>query len=171
MCCLITRKLYRNTLVLRRFAEEREEDLKLLNGPEGVGGPAKMLVPKAVDADDSDGDAGASDSSDSDDDEDEEAELLAELERIKKERAEEAARKAAVDAEADAARQQAELLRGNPLLEEKLAVRMGQRQGDMHCASNILFCFAFMPSLSQCAGLWRTQRVHSEEEMGRRRSI
>jgi hypothetical protein len=54
---------------------------------------------------------------------DDEAELLAELERIKKERAEEAARKAAEAAAKADAEQQAELLRGNPLLQEKLAAQ------------------------------------------------
>lgn len=49
-------------------AEERENDLSLLSGPEGAtAGPAKMLVPKAIDADDLDDDD--DDSSDSDDDE------------------------------------------------------------------------------------------------------
>lgn len=55
---------------------------------------------------------------------DDEAELLAELARIKAERAEEAARKAAAEAAAAESVNQAELLRGNPLLKEKLQVRV-----------------------------------------------
>ncbi|PRW34012.1 Xylulokinase [Chlorella sorokiniana] len=109
------------------FEEEREEDLRLLEsaaaaaGDGGGGGAPRTLVPKAVDADDED-DADDSDSSD-DDDEDDEAELLAELERIKRERAEEAARKAAEAAARAEAEEQAELVRGNPLLQEKLAAQ------------------------------------------------
>ena len=58
---------------------------------------------------------------------DEEAELLAELERIKRERAEEAGRKAAADAAAAAAAEAAELARGNPLLQERLALQVRRR--------------------------------------------
>ena len=47
---------------------------------------------------------------------DEEAELLAELERIKKERAAEAARKAAEEAASAEASAKDELIRGNPLI-------------------------------------------------------
>ena len=47
---------------------------------------------------------------------DEEAELLAELERIKKERAAEAARKAAEEAASEEASAKDELIRGNPLI-------------------------------------------------------
>lgn len=54
--------------------------------------------------------------------EDEEAELLAELARIKAERAEEAARKAAEEAAKVSAVEEAALLGGNPLLKEKLQV-------------------------------------------------
>lgn len=110
------------------FEEEREEDLRLLESAAaaagdggGGGGAPRTLVPKAVDADDED-DADDSDSSD-DDDEDDEAELLAELERIKRERAEEAARKAAEAAARAEVEEQAELVRGNPLLQEKLAAQ------------------------------------------------
>lgn len=113
------------------FEEEREEDLRLLEtagAPRagGLGGGSgvqqhRTLVPKAADADDED-DADDSDGS-SDDEDDDEAELLAELDRIKQERAEEAARKAAVAASAAEKEQQAELVRGNPLLQEKLAAQ------------------------------------------------
>jgi hypothetical protein len=59
---------------------------------------------------------------------DDEAELLAELERIKRERAEEAAKAAAEAAAKRSAEEQAELIRGNPLLQEKLAAQ-GARSG------------------------------------------
>lgn len=102
------------------FEEERLHDLKLLEAAQepGGGGLAKVkpLVPKALDADDDDSDDDDSES-DEDDDEDDEAELLAELERIKKERAEEAAKKQAADAEVQASERQQELVRGNPLLD------------------------------------------------------
>lgn len=102
------------------FDEEKEEDLRLLEGATAGGGAGpSVLIPKAIDADDED-DEEESDSSDDDDDEDEEAELLAELERIKRERAEEAARKAAAATSAAEAEQRDELLRGNPLLQDKL---------------------------------------------------
>ena len=47
---------------------------------------------------------------------DEEAELLAELERIKKEREAAAAKRAAEEASAEASRMQTEFIRGNPLI-------------------------------------------------------
>ena len=49
------------------IAEERQEDLKLLESTASVedGKPAKMLVPKAIDADDAD--SGSDDDSDDDD--------------------------------------------------------------------------------------------------------
>ncbi len=62
---------------------------------------------------------------------DEEAELLAELARIKRERAEEAARKAAEEVAANAEREEAELIKGNPLLEGKLAG--GECEGGVEC--------------------------------------
>uniref|UniRef100_A0A7S1SNE1 Cwf15/Cwc15 cell cycle control protein n=1 Tax=Tetraselmis chuii TaxID=63592 RepID=A0A7S1SNE1_9CHLO len=95
------------------FEEEKQEDLKLLESGGDGGGRPKMLVPKAIDADESD-DEEESDSDD--DDSDDEAELLAELERIKKERAEEEARKAAEEASKAEQEKEEELRRGNPLL-------------------------------------------------------
>ncbi|KAG0594370.1 hypothetical protein M758_UG071300 [Ceratodon purpureus] len=69
---------------------------------------------KNVDADDSDVDVPSD--SDESDDEDDTAELLAELERIKKERAEEKARKEQQQQEEDLKVKESELIRGNPLL-------------------------------------------------------
>jgi len=73
-------------------------------------------VPRAIDADDSD-EALSGSGSGSDDDEDDTAALLAELERIKSERAEEAARRDAALAAAAAVERSAELAGGNPLLD------------------------------------------------------
>ncbi len=106
-------------LFLIPTAAEKEEDLKLLEAGIGVGSSgASVLVPKAIDADVDDEDA--SDDSDSDDDDDE-AELLAELARIKQEREEVAARKAAEEAASAWKEERQEMMRGNPLLQDKLA--------------------------------------------------
>lgn len=99
------------------FEEERKKDMLLLTGSLDTGGGGKApkpLIPRAYDADESDAESSSSDS-DSDDEDDEE-ELLAELERIKKERAEEAARKAQDEAEQLAKQKEQELVRGNPLI-------------------------------------------------------
>ncbi|KAK9909813.1 hypothetical protein WJX75_007788 [Coccomyxa subellipsoidea] len=96
------------------FTEALKSDMQLLENGLQEAGKGKMLVPKAIDADDDD-DPGPSDD-DSDDDEDEEAELLAELERIKKEREEVASKRAAEEASAAASSLQEELIRGNPLI-------------------------------------------------------
>jgi protein CWC15 len=69
---------------------------------------------KNIDADDSD--AEAKSDSDESDDEDDTAELLAELERIKKERAEEKLRKERQHQDQEMKVKEAELVRGNPLL-------------------------------------------------------
>lgn len=69
---------------------------------------------KNVDADDSDVEVPSD--SDESDDEDDTAELLAELERIKKERAEEKLRKDRQQQEEDMKVKESELIRGNPLL-------------------------------------------------------
>jgi len=60
---------------------------------------------------------------------DEEAELLAELERIKKERAAEAARKAAAGAPGAEASARDELVRGNPLILGGAAAFQARAQG------------------------------------------
>ncbi|XP_054791572.1 uncharacterized protein LOC129311526 isoform X2 [Prosopis cineraria] len=75
------------------------------------------IVPRSVDADDSDIDVKSDDSDDDDeDDEDDTEALLAELEQIKKERAEEKLRKERQQREEELKVKEAELLRGNPLL-------------------------------------------------------
>ncbi|KAJ7072909.1 Pre-mRNA-splicing factor Cwf15/Cwc15 [Mycena amicta] len=67
---------------------------------------------------------GSGSESDSDDDEDETAELLRELEKIKRERAEEKARVEHEQSAADAATREAEIATSNPLL--NLAAALGQ---------------------------------------------
>ncbi|PNW69693.1 hypothetical protein CHLRE_24g755447v5 [Chlamydomonas reinhardtii] len=95
------------------FEDERKRDLELLQSAPPEGG-ARQLIPKAIDADDEDPES--SESSDDDDDDDEKALLLAELERIKKERAEDAAKKAREEADVAAKAREEELRAGNPLL-------------------------------------------------------
>lgn len=74
-------------------------------------------APRNIDADDSDVEAKSdSDESSDGDDEDDTAELLAELERIKKERAEEKLRKERFVQEEEMKVKESELVRGNPLL-------------------------------------------------------
>ncbi|KAJ6534036.1 Pre-mRNA-splicing factor Cwf15/Cwc15 [Mycena vulgaris] len=74
---------------------------------------------KDKDADDSDSD------SDEEDDDDDTAELLRELEKIKRERAEEKARQDREQSASDAATRDAEIATGNPLL--NLAAALGQQ--------------------------------------------
>jgi len=75
------------------------------------------IVPRNVDADDSDVDVKSDDDSDDeDDDEDDTEALLEELARIKKERNEEKLRKERQQQEEDLKAKEAELMRGNPLV-------------------------------------------------------
>ncbi|XP_050383278.1 uncharacterized protein LOC126800033 isoform X2 [Argentina anserina] len=76
------------------------------------------IVPRNVDADDSDVEVKSDDDSDEDDDDDEDdtEALLAELEQIKRERAEEKRRKEEQQLAEDLKVKEAELLKGNPLL-------------------------------------------------------
>jgi|SaaInlV_125m_DNA_1040241.scaffolds.fasta_scaffold02214_4 protein CWC15 len=89
-----------------------------LTAGDGDADAGPRFVPKALDADDSDSDdaSGSDSDSDSDDDEDDTQALLAELERIKKDRAEETARQAAEAREAEDMERAEELATGNPLL-------------------------------------------------------
>mmetsp|Transcript_28696 Transcript_28696/g.58715 ORF Transcript_28696/g.58715 Transcript_28696/m.58715 type:complete len:220 (+) Transcript_28696:70-729(+) len=75
--------------------------------------PPVAIADSGKDADDI---VAADVSDDSDDDEDETAELMRELERIKKEREEDATRKAIEEKTRDDQEKQDQLLRGNPLL-------------------------------------------------------
>jgi protein CWC15 len=83
---------------------------------------------KNVDADDSDVEAPSD--SDESDDEDDTAELLAELERIKKERAEDKLRKERQQQEEEMKVKEAELVRGNPLLNSTGSFAVKRRWDD-----------------------------------------
>ncbi|KAL4181545.1 hypothetical protein AMTRI_Chr12g271680 [Amborella trichopoda] len=100
----------------KAYAEDRDRRKGGSGGHlllEGRRDTEDRLVPRNVDADDSDVDAK---SEDEDDDEDDTEALLAELERIKKERAEEKLRKERQKQEEELKAKEAELIRGNPLL-------------------------------------------------------
>lgn len=110
-----------------QFLKEREEDLKLLEMGISSERNSHSLATKAVDADienDSHG-SGSSESEDEDSSDDEEELLARELERIKEERAKEAALKAQSEAEEAEKKEQLEALAGNPLLQEKLGKAFG----------------------------------------------
>ncbi|GLU24056.1 hypothetical protein SLE2022_400230 [Rubroshorea leprosula] len=93
------------------------------------------IVPRSVDADDSDVDDNNDNESDDDDDDDDDDEddteaLLAELEQIKKERAEEQLRKEKQQQEEELKAKEAELLRGNPLLNNPTSFNVKRRWDD-----------------------------------------
>ncbi|CAI8609597.1 unnamed protein product [Vicia faba] len=87
------------------------------------------IVPRSVDADDSDVEVNSDDESDDDDEDDTEA-LLAELEQIKKERAEEKLRKERQQQEEDLKVKEAELMRGNPLINNPTSFNVKRRWDD-----------------------------------------
>ncbi|KAJ4732341.1 hypothetical protein LUZ62_061032 [Rhynchospora pubera] len=80
------------------------------------------IFPREIDADDSDvetkaeNDSDEDDNDEDDDDDDDTEALMAELERIKKERAEEKLRKEREEQEEELKAKEAELMRGNPLI-------------------------------------------------------
>ncbi|KAJ7963576.1 Protein CWC15 like [Quillaja saponaria] len=91
------------------------------------------IVPRSVDADDSDVEVKSDDESDDEDgdeDEDDTEALLAELEQIKKERAEEKLQKERQQREEDLKVKEAELLRGNPLLNNPTSFNVKRRWDD-----------------------------------------
>lgn len=89
------------------------------------------IVPRSVDADDSDVEVKSDDESDDDDDDEDDTEaLLAELEQIKKERAEEKLRKERQQQEEELKVKEAELLRGNPLLNNPTSFNVKRRWDD-----------------------------------------
>ncbi|CAL9063952.1 uncharacterized protein LOC135636029 [Musa acuminata AAA Group] len=107
----------------KSYAEERDRRKGGHLFLEGTKREAEdRIVPRSIDADDSDVDvkeAAAADDdneSDGDEDEDDTEALLAELERIKKERAEEKLWKERQQQEEDLKAKEAELMRGNPLI-------------------------------------------------------
>ncbi|KAK7346717.1 hypothetical protein VNO80_21240 [Phaseolus coccineus] len=87
------------------------------------------IIPRSVDADDSDVEVKSDDESDDDEEDDTEA-LLAELEQIKKERAEEKLRKERQQQEEELKVKEAELLRGNPLLNNPTSFNVKRRWDD-----------------------------------------
>ncbi|OIW10368.1 hypothetical protein TanjilG_28119 [Lupinus angustifolius] len=89
------------------------------------------IVARNVDADDSDVEVKSDDESDDDDsDEDDTEALLAELEQIKKERAEEKMRKERQEQEEELKVKEAELLKGNPLLNNPTSFNVKRRWDD-----------------------------------------
>ncbi|XP_057449885.1 uncharacterized protein LOC130741101 [Lotus japonicus] len=90
------------------------------------------IVARSVDADDSDVEVKSDEESDEDDDDDEDdtEALLAELEQIKKERAEEKLRKERLEQEEELKVKEAELLRGNPLLNNPASFNVKRRWDD-----------------------------------------
>ncbi|KAK9090194.1 hypothetical protein Sjap_023371 [Stephania japonica] len=99
---------------------------------EGVKRDAEeRIIPRSIDADDSDVDANSDDESDEDDDDDDNSEaLFAELQRIKKERAEENIRKEQQQQEEELKAKEAELIRGNPLLNTPASFNVKRRWDD-----------------------------------------
>lgn len=105
----------------KSFAEDRDRRKGPATGHlllEGAKREAEdRIVPRNIDADDSDGDVKSEEESDEDDDDEDDTEaLLLELERIKKERAEEKLRKDKQQQEEELKVKEAELMRGNPLI-------------------------------------------------------
>ncbi|KMZ74726.1 hypothetical protein ZOSMA_123G00750 [Zostera marina] len=102
----------------RSYAEDRDRRKGSGSGQLLLDGlkrePDDRLIPRNIDADDSDIDPQSED--DSDDDEDDAEVLMAEIERIRKERAEEKFRKERLEQEEQLKTKEAELLRGNPLM-------------------------------------------------------
>mmetsp|Transcript_1557 Transcript_1557/g.2951 ORF Transcript_1557/g.2951 Transcript_1557/m.2951 type:complete len:241 (-) Transcript_1557:752-1474(-) len=98
--------------------KERDRERKLLDAPKDKGPP----VETNIDADDDDEEppqrafSKIADKDDDDDDEDDTAELLRELERIKRERAEEQLRKEKQRLEKEAKEKEEQMLKGNPLI-------------------------------------------------------
>ncbi|KAK7265925.1 hypothetical protein RJT34_33550 [Clitoria ternatea] len=92
------------------------------------------IVARSVDADDSDVEVKSDDESDDDDDDDDDEDdteaLLAELEQIKKERAEEKLRKERQQQEEELKVKEAELLRGNPLINNPTSFNVKRRWDD-----------------------------------------
>ncbi|KAL1333534.1 hypothetical protein HN51_062364 [Arachis hypogaea] len=91
------------------------------------------IVARSIDADDSDVEVKSDNESDDDDDDDDEDDteaLMAELEQIKKERAEEKLRKERQEQEEELKVKEAELLRGNPLLNNPASFNVKRRWDD-----------------------------------------
>ncbi|GAV59653.1 Cwf_Cwc_15 domain-containing protein [Cephalotus follicularis] len=90
------------------------------------------IVQRSVDADDSDVEVKSDDESDDEEEEEEDdtEALLAELEQIKKERAEEKMRKEQLEKEEELKAKEAEVMRGNPLLNNPTSFNVKRRWDD-----------------------------------------
>ncbi|KAL2483687.1 Cwf15/Cwc15 cell cycle control family protein [Forsythia ovata] len=90
------------------------------------------IIPRSMDADDADVDVKSDESEedDDDDDEDDEDALLAELELIRKEKAEQKLREERQKQEEELQAKEAELLRGNPLLNNPTSFSVKRRWDD-----------------------------------------
>ncbi|PSS01481.1 Spliceosome-associated protein [Actinidia chinensis var. chinensis] len=88
------------------------------------------LMPRSVDADDADVEVKSEESDEDDEDEDDTEALLAELEQIKKERAEEQFRNERQKQEEELKAKEAELIRGNPLLNNPTSFNVKRRWDD-----------------------------------------
>ncbi|KAL3851109.1 hypothetical protein ACJIZ3_012991 [Penstemon smallii] len=90
------------------------------------------IVPRSVDADDADVDAQSDDDSEDDDDDDgdDEEALLAELERIRKEKAEQKEREERQQQEEELKAKEEQLLRGNPLINNPTSFSVKRRWDD-----------------------------------------
>eukprot|EP00898_Chlorokybus_atmophyticus_P000723 jgi/Chlat1/1651/Chrsp127S01896 len=106
-------------------ADDRRKDVRLLEGPPAKGDVESKLVPRAIDADDTDEEDKSEDEESEDEDEDDTAELLAELNRIKRERAEEQARKAAEEEEVARSAKERDIVKGNPLMNKQQQQAVG----------------------------------------------
>lgn len=97
------------------------------NGSGDADGDVDMDSPRSDDEKLANAQSDSDDDSDSDEDEDDTAELLRELEKIKRERAEEKERVAQEQSASDAATRDAEIATANPLM--NLAAALGQPTG------------------------------------------
>ncbi|XP_020113335.1 protein CWC15 homolog isoform X2 [Ananas comosus] len=106
----------------KSFTEERDRRKGSSTGQLLLEGTKRevedRIIPRNIDADDSDVESESDDDSDDDDDDDDDdtAELMAELEKVKKEKAEEKLRKEREEQEEELKVKEAELMRGNPLI-------------------------------------------------------
>ena len=114
------------------FLSARDRDLKLLEerepqreGGDGGGGAKVALNDLDADVEDSDADVPSDEDGSESDSDDDEAELLAELERIRAERAEQARAKEAEAAAREEAEARQMVVGGNPLLQGQLDDRSG----------------------------------------------
>lgn len=115
----------------RRLIEEMkrldEDDMDSESEGSAIGGKGKGKAAEKGDASDSSDDS--SDDDDDDDDEDDTAALLRELEKIKRERAEEKARQERERAEMEQSNREDEIALGNPLLNLENVMKGGSAKG------------------------------------------